>query len=165
MWRSGNVRRLLISVRTRAEVSLPILLDLDKGSPKNCQWATKIVIIQELSDPSTDARTSEARLPAQERRRCGFHFQFLLSSHRSIFHALDWPLTATAFLLPRVLDFSGFLTLFFWTSYLWHQDVLISLPCYASTACYIPQDLEEPRRPNQHPEAKGGHPFGILKAS
>ena len=72
----GNVRRLLISVRTRAEVSLPILLDLDKGSPKNCQWATKVVIIQELTDPSTDARTSEAVFPPRRDVTVGFNFFF-----------------------------------------------------------------------------------------
>lgn len=130
---------------------LPILLDLD------VPWATKIVVIQELRDPP--GQYSKMLILAKPSSRpgetplCGSISIFLLSSYCSILNALDLAFdrhctspTSCVETFPNSL-----------CSFLDH--------CYASTACRIPQDLEEPRRLNQYPEAKGGHPFGILKTS
>jgi hypothetical protein len=74
---------------------LPLLLDLDKGFFQELPWATKIVIIRELSDPldqySTyflsihkDAPTSEAVFPPG--RDVAVHFNFVFSSFKELFH-------------------------------------------------------------------------------
>lgn len=150
---------------------LPILLDLD------VPWATKIVVIQELRDPPgqystfTFCPSTKMLILAKPSSRpgetplCGSISNFLLSSYCSIFNALDLAFdrhctspTSCVETFPSsqcpLLDQLPF-----------GIRCSLSLHCYAFTACRIPQDLEEPRRLNQYPEAKGGHPFGILKTS
>jgi hypothetical protein len=112
-----------------------------------------------------DAHTSEAVFPPRRDTAVRFNFNFLLSSYCSIFNALDLAFdrhctspTSCVETFPSsqcpLLDQLPF-----------GIRCSLSLHCYAFTACRIPQDLEEPRRLNQYPEAKGGHPFGILKTS